>query len=108
MKFLPRFDFSRQSVWMSLLVAVLLVSGPLYASEEPVNSGTITAVDVVGRVIEIDQTRYVLALQAEVKDASSDPPKTISIADLKVDQYVNFEANNKTINSLSTFVEGPK
>lgn len=110
MKFIRRFDFSRQSLWMSLLAVALLISTPLYAADEaaPVSGGTITAVDAISRVIEIDGAPYTLALQAEIKEATNDPPKAISIADLHVGQYVNFEASNKLINKLSAFEKALK
>mgnify|MGYP001768005974 CR=1 FL=1 len=107
MKFAQHFGFSRQSLWMGLLMAVLLISTPLYAADEaaPVSGGTITAIDAISRVIEIDGVPYTLALQAEIKDETSDPPKAMRITELQVGQYVNFEANDKLINKLSAFME---
>jgi hypothetical protein len=107
MKFAPCFDLSRPFLWMSLLVVTLLISAPLYAGEAaPVSGGTIEEIDIMGRVIKIDGTSYTLALQAEIKDATSDPPKAMRITELQVGQYVNFEASNKLIHKLSAFLEG--
>jgi len=106
MKFVPRFDFSWKSFGMALLVVALLVSAPLYTSQASEISGEITAVDVVGRVIEVNSTRYTLALQAEIKSASSETPKELNIADLRAGQYAEFEANGSVIQSLRVFEEG--
>ena len=107
MKFIPRFDFSRKSFWMALLVVALLVSAPLYTSQASEISGEITAVDVVGRAIEVNGTRYTLVLQAEIKSASSETLKKMSIADLRAGQYAEFEVSGSVIQSLRVFEEGP-
>lgn len=108
MKFAPRFDLSRPFLWMRLLVVALLVSVPLHTSQASEISGEITAVDVVGRVIEVNGTRYALALQAEIKSASSETPKKMSIADLRAGQYAEFEASNNVIKDLQVFERQPE
>jgi len=108
MKFIRRFDFSRQSLWMSLLVAVLLISTPLYAAEASGVFGEITVVDAAERVIEIDGVQYKLVLQAEIKNASDKTSKAISMTDLKAGQYVQFEVSSgNMIQRLLVFENGP-
>lgn len=107
MKFIPCFGFSRQSLWMTLFVAVLLVSSvPLYASQATSISGEITAIDVIERAIEVDSVRYTLAQGAAIKNASSETEQILSIADLKVGQYVEFESSSNVIQSLRVFEQG--
>jgi hypothetical protein len=108
MRFIQRFDICRRSVWLCLLVVALLISAPLYASHAVVSSvgGEITAIDVIGRVIEIGGTRYTLASQAEIHRASSETPKALSIDDLKAGQYVEFEVSGTIIQSLRVFEQG--
>lgn len=107
MKFVPRFNLSREFLWTCLLVIALIILAPLHTSQASEISGEITAVDVIGRVIEVNGTRYTLALQAEIKSASSETPKKMSIADLRAGQYADFEASGSVIQSLRVFEEGP-
>ena len=107
MRFIQRFDACCRSVWVCLLVVALLVAAPLHADEASSVAGSITAVDVIGRTIEIDGARYTLALQAEIKNASSEPQQAMSIADLKVGQYVKFTAIGNVIQNLRVFENGP-
>lgn len=107
MRFMPRFDTFHGSMWACLLVMALWVAAPVYAEEVSTSVvGQITAVDGVGRVIEIEGARYTLAAQTEIKSASSETPKVMSIADLKVGQYVEFKASGNVIQSLGVFENG--
>jgi len=109
MKFLPHFDLSRKSFWKTLLVAVFLVSGPLYASEEELGvSGKISGISVAERFIEVNTIQYKVPLQAELQDVSSTVPKMVNIADLKVGQYVEFQAIGNIVKSLSAFEALPE
>lgn len=107
MRFIQRFDTCRGSVWVCLLVVALLVAAPLHAGEAFSVVGPITAVDVVGRAIEIDGARYTFGPQAEIKNASGETQKAMSIADLKVGQYVEFTASGNVIQNLRVFDNGP-
>ncbi|CDH45109.1 hypothetical protein [Candidatus Contendibacter odensensis] len=107
MRFIQRFDTCRGSVWVCLLVVALLVATPLHAEEVFSVVGQITAVDVVGRAIEIDGARYTLAPQAEIKNASSETQQAMNITDLKVGQYVKFTASGNIIQNLRIFNNGP-
>lgn len=108
MRFMPRFDAFRGPVWVCLLVLTLWVAAPVCAEEVSTSVvGQITAVDGVRRAIEIEGDRYTLAAQTEVKSASRETPKVMSIADLKVGQYVEFKASGNVIQSLGIFENGP-
>ena len=43
----------------------------------------------------------------EIKNASSEPQQAMSIADLKVGQYVKFTAIGNVIQNLRVFENGP-
>lgn len=100
MKFLPRFDFSRLCLWMSLLVVTLLVSVPLYASEPFIMEGEITSIDVANQIVEVDDAQYKIAQQFKIKTAPNETKQAMSIADLKVGQYIEFESIGNTIATL--------
>lgn len=104
MKFVPRFDLSRSFLWIGLFVAVLLISGPLYASEEESGvSGKISGISLAERFIEVNAIQYKVPLRAELQDVSSTVPKMINMADLKVGQYVEFQVIGNTVKSLTAF-----
>jgi hypothetical protein len=91
---------------MSLLMVTLLVSAPLYAGEPFIMEGEITAIDVANQIVEIDGARYKLAQQFKINNAPSEVKQMISIADLKVGQYVEFKSIGNTIATLRVIVKG--
>lgn len=87
MKFASRFNCSRSSLWTALVVAASL-SVPVYAAtDEPEADGKITAVDVIGRAVEIGGIRYILDPQAEIRLISGEVPRALKITDLKVGHF---------------------
>ena len=99
MKLLPRFD-----LWMGVFVAILLVSGPLSASEEESGvSGKITGISLTERFIEVNGIQYKVPLKAELQDVSGSVPKIVNMTDLKVGQYVEFQVAGNTVKSLQAF-----
>ena len=106
MKFMQRFSFSRQSPWMGVLMAVVLIAAPLYASDEPIKAGEITGIDLVARVIKVNNIRYILAQKAEIYNVSGEEPRAMDITDLKVgQQVVGFEAASNVISGLRIFIK---
>ena len=104
MKFIPRIDISRSFLWMSLLIAVLILA-PFYTSQAASGIGEITAISIPMRTIEIDGTRYSISAQTELLDVSGETPQAISITDLKIGQEAQYEASGGFIKSLHVFTD---
>lgn len=106
MKFLSCFNNHHGLVWLGLFVAALLVSGPLQGKDEKHTHsivGKVTVIDIVGRVIEVNGSRYTLAMQTKIRDQSK---QAASIADLKVGQYIQFEVRGGSAKNIRILDEG--
>lgn len=112
MKFARHFGFSRQSLWMGLLMAAVLIAAPVYAARDdlPTVDGLpkvdkITAIDPVARIIKVNDARYLIGQQAGIYGISGEATPQISIADLKVGQEVEgFKAEGDVITILRVFI----
>jgi hypothetical protein len=96
MRFIQSFNYFRSKVWMGLLIAILLVSGPLHAVV-PIATGKITAVDVIERVVAIDGARYRLVPQAEIYRETDQGFQITSMTDLRIGQVVAYEVSGELI-----------
>lgn len=105
MQFIRLFG-SSIAIWTLPLIVVLLVSAPLQSRASDFN-GEITSINKIGRSIKINGNSYTVALQAEIRDAFSDTTDPMSISDLEVGQYVEFDVDGKIIQKLRIFKGGP-
>ncbi|MCP5124284.1 MAG: hypothetical protein H6973_01190 [Gammaproteobacteria bacterium] len=103
MNFAAYFEKSGKSFWIYPFILTILISVPLHITQASSLIGRITTIDVIERIIEVDGQQYKIAPQIDLKKLSNETEETISITDLKVGYYVEFEADGNLIQSLRVF-----